>query len=89
MDDDQKKTHLLTLLRLYSKDRDIDSLGHSLDVLLDTPIQRRLLPHIRFVPTEVLNSFTIILHNFLIFCDPILRLAFFQVVSYLACKIFR
>ncbi len=52
MDDDQKKTHLHTILRLYSKDRDIDSLGHSLDVILDPPIQRRLLSHIRSVRTS-------------------------------------
>lgn len=47
MSDPMKKTHLLTLLRLYSKDKDINSLGASLNILLDTPIERRLLTDIR------------------------------------------
>ena len=47
MGDPLKKTHLLTLLRLYSKDRDINSLGSSLNILLDTPIERRLFGDIR------------------------------------------
>ena len=47
LDDDTKKSHLLTLLRLYARDRDINTLGSSLDVLLETPIERRLLADIR------------------------------------------
>ena len=47
MGEKMKKTHLLTLLRLYSKDRDINSLCSSLKVLLDTPIERRLFGDIR------------------------------------------
>ena len=47
MSDPLKKTHILTLLRLYSKDRDINSLASSLNILLDSTIERRLLADIR------------------------------------------
>lgn len=47
MGDSMKKTHLLTLLRLYSRDRDINSLSSSLNIILDSPIERRLLADIR------------------------------------------
>ena len=47
LDDAVKKTHLLTLLRLYARDRGVDSLADSLDVLLDGPIERRLIPCVR------------------------------------------
>ena len=42
-----KKTQLMTLLRLYSKDRDINSLGASLNILLESPTQKRLCQDIR------------------------------------------
>ena len=48
MKDSIKKMHLLTLLRLYSRDRDINSLSSSLNILLDSPIERRLLADIRY-----------------------------------------
>lgn len=47
LNDSLKKTHILTLLRLYSKDSDINSLASSLNILLDSPIERRLLADIR------------------------------------------
>ena len=47
LDDASKKSHLQTLLRLYARDRSVDSLASSLDVLLEGPIERRLLPYIR------------------------------------------
>jgi len=43
-----KKTQLMTLLRLYSKDRNINSLGSSLNILLDSPTQKRLCQDIRY-----------------------------------------
>ncbi len=45
--DETKRSHLLTLLRLYAKDRNVYTLGTSLNILLETPIERRLLPDIR------------------------------------------
>ena len=48
MGDVQKKGNLLTLLRIYARTRDVDSLAGSLDVLLDTPIERRILPAVRW-----------------------------------------
>lgn len=53
MGDPLKKMHLLTLLRLYSKDRDINSLGASLNILLDSPTEKRLCQDIR---CEILNQ---------------------------------
>lgn len=47
MGDSMKKTHLLTLLRLYSRNKDIHSLSSSLNILLDSPIERRLFTDIR------------------------------------------
>ena len=49
MNDSVKKTHLLTLLRLYGQGRDVDSLAGSLDVLLEGPIERRLIQAVRCV----------------------------------------
>lgn len=46
--DGTKQSHLLTLLRLYLKNQDIDSLGQSLDILLETDIERRLFGDIRY-----------------------------------------
>ena len=43
----EKKAHLATLLRLYAGSRDVDSLAGSLDILLEGPIQRRLIPAVR------------------------------------------
>ena len=45
--DPLKKTHLYTLLRLYTKNRNIDSLATSLEILLDSPIEKRLFSDIR------------------------------------------
>ena len=45
----EKKAHLMTLLRLYAGSRDVDSLVGSLDILLEGPIQRRLIPAVRWV----------------------------------------
>ena len=45
----EKKAHLATLLRLYAGSRDVDSLAGSLDILLEGPIQRRLIPAVRWV----------------------------------------
>ena len=47
MNDPVKKSHLMTLLRLYARGRDIDSLAGSLEVLLEGPIERKILPAIR------------------------------------------
>lgn len=47
MDDRDKKHHLLTLLQIYLKNRDIVGLASSLNVLLETAIERRLLTDIR------------------------------------------
>ena len=49
MGEPEKKTHLLTLMRLYAGSRDVDSLAGSLDLLLEGPIQRRLIPAVRWV----------------------------------------
>ena len=42
-----KKTNLVTLLRLYAKDHNIDSFGKSVALLLVTPTERKLIPSIR------------------------------------------
>lgn len=47
MDDLGKREQLFALLRLYTKDRDVDSLVSSLGILLDTAIERRLLGDLR------------------------------------------
>lgn len=47
MDDLRKRDQLFALLRLYTKDRDIDSLVSSLDILLDTAVERRLLQDLK------------------------------------------
>ena len=47
MSEPLKKTQLMTLLKLYSKDRDINSLGASLNILLDSSTQKRLCQDIR------------------------------------------
>ncbi len=52
MHDETKRPHLLTLLQLYARDKNIDSLGASLNILLETPIERRLLPDIRCTHTH-------------------------------------
>lgn len=49
LNDNVKKTHLWTLLRLYARDRNVDSLASSLGVLLEGPIERRLIPAVRYV----------------------------------------
>ena len=48
----EKKGQLFTLLRVYAASRDVDSLASSLDLLLEGPIQRRLIPAIRCVSSE-------------------------------------
>lgn len=45
--DEQKKLQLLTILKVYNRNRDLDSLCESIDILLDTPIERRLIRDIR------------------------------------------
>ena len=45
----EKKAQLLTLLRVYAVARDVESLASSLDLLLEGPIQRRLVPAVRCV----------------------------------------
>ena len=47
LSDPLKRTHLYTLLRLYTKNRNINSLATSLDILLDSHIERRLFADIR------------------------------------------
>ena len=42
-----KKTNLVTLLRLYAKDHNVDNFGQSVALLLETPTERKLLPFIR------------------------------------------
>lgn len=49
LNDPMKKIHLYTLLRLYTKNRNIDGLATSLDILLDSPIERRLFSDVRSV----------------------------------------
>ena len=46
--DETKRSYLFTLLRLYLKNQDIDSLSQSLNILLETYIERRLLGDIRY-----------------------------------------
>ena len=58
--DATKKTHLLMLLRLYVRNRAVDSLASSLDILLEGPIERRLIPYIRYV---------YILYNWVFLCE--------------------
>ena len=47
LNDAVKMAHVRTLLRLYAQDRSVGSLASSLDVLLEGPIERRILLHIR------------------------------------------
>lgn len=49
-----KKTQVVTLLKHYNKNRDIDSLGRGLYMLLETPIDQRLLPDIRYHKESVI-----------------------------------
>lgn len=55
-DDGTKQSHLFTLLRLYLKNHDVDSLSHSLNILLETDIERRLLGDIRYCPVFVMAA---------------------------------
>jgi predicted metalloprotease with PDZ domain len=45
--DDIKRTNLVTLLRLYAKDHNIDNFGRSVALLLVTPTERKLIPFIK------------------------------------------
>ena len=49
---ESKKVQLVKVLNQYARDRSVDQLGQNLNMILQTPVQRRLLREIRFV-----NSF--------------------------------
>ena len=57
MGDSVKRSHLLTLLRLYAQSRKVDSLVGSLDVLLEGPIERRLIPAVRSELASITHSY--------------------------------
>lgn len=44
---DQKKTHLLALLKTYARDKNVENLAHSTALLLNNPMERKLLKEIR------------------------------------------
>lgn len=44
---DQKKTHLLALLNAYAKDKNVENLAHSVALLLNKPMEKKLLKEIR------------------------------------------
>ena len=43
----QKKTRLLALLKAYSKDKNVENLAHSLELVLINPMEKKLLKQIR------------------------------------------
>ena len=53
VEEGEKKAQLLTLLRVYAVARDVESLASSLNLLLEGPIQRRLVPAVRCVCEQV------------------------------------
>ena len=44
---DQKKARLLALLKTYAKDRNVENLAHSVALLLNNPMEKKLLKGIR------------------------------------------
>ena len=54
--DDVKRLHLMSMLKLYAQNRNLETLGHSLNMLLESDIERRLLGEIRSVAAIVLAS---------------------------------
>lgn len=47
---------MLSMLKMYARNRNIEMLSHSLNLLLESDIDRRLLGEIRLVTTVVLAS---------------------------------
>ena len=44
---DQKKARLLTLLKTYARDKNVENLAHSVALLLNNPMEKKLLTEIR------------------------------------------
>ncbi|XP_065898644.1 delphilin-like isoform X3 [Dysidea avara] len=56
----QKKTRLLALLKAYSKDKNVENLAHSLELVLINPMEKKLLKQIRlFLPPEHQRQFDV------------------------------
>jgi len=51
--DDQKKAHLLALLKTYARDKNVENLAHSVALLLNNPMERKLLKEIRYIRNKV------------------------------------
>lgn len=44
---DRKKARLLGMLKTYAKDRNVENLAHSVALLLNNPMEKKLLKEIR------------------------------------------
>lgn len=45
-----KKARLLTLLKTYARDKNVENLAHSVALLLTNPMEKKLLKEIRWLP---------------------------------------
>jgi len=66
----QKKTSLLALLKTYSKDKNVENLAHSLELLLINPMEKRLLKQIRYTHHHILHNMSICMLIYRLFLPP-------------------